>query len=361
MLVRDLSPALHTVARSRDVVKALGPRFRLRSLTMDLAVPLYEAAQLVVLEHSPAGSGRELVLHDRLRTALARVARLTVAAGERRLDDHGRGWTRAPGGIDILAEAPSQYGSLACGAEVKIRKLDELLWDAIKLGQRRSDEPWPRALAAAAIVVELQPVDLEYAPAPRWFDAAVTEFEVYDAIRAWPKAWYGLMCGGRGIRPTSLPKFVRLGAGGVHRYADGTLLCWRVIEADHVDSTNRIAVDAHGIPDGIDIPEKWRRQIHLAAQRKHSRRQEPLRRRETLRLPPSKTTVALADDGSGRLWADVWDVGFTVPTSFRLVGGGSLDYDLRIASNEAQHHPSTPKPLPEWCRAAVKHALERRR
>ena len=238
---------------------------------MDLPVHLHEAAQLLVLEHSPAGSGRELVLHNRLRAALARVAPLSVAVGERRLEDHGRGWTRAPGGIDILAEAPPEYGSLAFGAEVKIRKLDELLWDAIKLGQRRSDDPWPQALAGAAIVVELQPGDLEHALAPRWFDGAVREFEVYDAIRDWPKAWYGLMCGGRGIRPTSLPKSVRLGAGGVHRYSDGTLLCWRVIEADHVDSTERIAVDAHGIPDGIEIPEEWRRQIDLAGVREHGK------------------------------------------------------------------------------------------
>ena len=69
----------------------------------------------------------------------------------------------------------------------------------------------------------------------------------------------------------------------------------------------------------------------------------------------------IADDDGGRLWADVWEVGFTVPTSFRLVGEGSLDYDLRVASNEAQHYPSTSKPVPEWCRPAVENALERRR
>jgi hypothetical protein len=329
---------------------------------MDLAVHLHDAAELLVLEHSPAGSGRERVLHARLRTALARVAPLRVAGGEGRLEDHGRGWTRAPGGIDILAEAPPEYGSLAAGAEVKIRKLDELLWDAIKLGQRRSVDPWPQALAGAAIIVELQPGDLEHALAPGWFDGALREFEVYDAIRDWPKAWYGLMCGGRGIRPTSLPRSVRLGAGGVHRYSDGTLLCWRIIEADHVDSTERIAVDADGIPDGIEIPEGWRQQIDLAGARKPSEGRLPLRRRKTLPDPPSRATVVITEDHDGRLWADVWDVGFTVPTSFRLVGEDTLEYDLRVASNDAQHHPSTPKPVPGWCRLAVKnaHALWRR-
>jgi hypothetical protein len=155
---------------------------------MDLAVHLHDAAELLVLEHSPAGSGRELALHARLRTALDRVAPMRVANGEGRLDDHGRGWTRAPGGIDILATAPPENESLAVGAEVKIRKLDELLWDAIKLGQRRSSGPWPQALAGAAIIVELQPADLEHALAPGWFDGALRGFEVYDAIRDWPKA-----------------------------------------------------------------------------------------------------------------------------------------------------------------------------
>jgi hypothetical protein len=70
----------------------------------------------------------------------------------------------------------------------------------------------------------------------------------------------------------------------------------------------------------------------------------------------------ITEDRDGRLWADVWDVGFTVPTSFRLVGEAGLEYDLRVASNDAQHHPSAAKPVPDWCRLAVKkaHALWRR-
>jgi hypothetical protein len=107
---------------------------------MDLAVHLHDAAELLVLEHSLAGSGRERVLHARLRMALGRVAPLRAAVGERRLEDDGRGWTRTPGGIDVRAAAPVEYGSLAVRAEVKIRKLDELLWDAIKVGQRCSVE-----------------------------------------------------------------------------------------------------------------------------------------------------------------------------------------------------------------------------
>jgi hypothetical protein len=108
------------------------------------------------------------------------------------------------GGIDILATAPPENGSLAVGAEVKIRTLDELLWDATKLGQRRSVDPWPQALAGAAIIVGLQPSDLEHALAPGGLREHNRECEVYEAIRDWPKAWYpGSAVGGHGERPQS--------------------------------------------------------------------------------------------------------------------------------------------------------------
>jgi hypothetical protein len=318
---------------------------------MELARHLRDAVARVVREHAPAGPGRELVLHGRLREALARVSPLAVSDGEGRLDDHGRGWTRPPGGIDLLATSADADGPFALGAEVKIGKLDELLWDAIKIGQRRGAR-WPGGLALSALIVELQPGDLEHPLAPRWFDETLREVDVTAAIRGWPKAWYGLMCGGRGIRPTSLPRTVRLGVGSTHRYADGTLLCWRTIDADRIDG-ERVAVDQHGFPAGIEIPETWRQQIELGS----AAAREPLRKRTTLTPPPTRTTVSIARDGDGRLWADVWAAGFSVPTSFRLVG--ELDYDLRVSSNDAQHRPSTPTPLPAWCRAAVQEERER--
>ena len=77
--------------------------------------------------------------------------------------------------------------------------------------------------------------------------------------------------------------------------------------------------------------------------------------RTARRRAAGQVTQHIKDD-DGRLWANVWDVGFTVPTSFRLIGQDGLEYDLRLASNDVQHHPTTPQPIPEWCRAGVENA-----
>ena len=315
----------------------------------------------VVREHEPAGVGHERLLHERLRTALGRRSSLQVADGEGRLEDHGRGWTRAPGGIDVLAETQAGRRRTALGVEVKIRKLDELLWDAVKIAQRRGEQCWPHALAAAALVVELRASDLSNSLSVSWFDTATAEVDVNRAIRRWPKAWYDLMCGGRGIRPTSLPNRIRLEAGGRRSYADGTLLCWRLLEADHVDAPDRTPVDAHGFPHNLRYPDEWRRQIERAAEGRHADTQVASRHRRTLDAPALTTSAVIECDDIGRLWADVWDTGFQVPTSFRLTSDRDLRYDARVANNGALHMPDPPKPLPEWCRGAVQLALERRR
>jgi hypothetical protein len=322
------------------------------------AAYLDSAASDVVRRHEPAGAGRELLLHARLRAALGRHEALHVAAGEGRLEDHGRGWTRPPGAIDIVAETRVGPRRVALGVEVKIRKLDELLWDAIKVAQRCGEKPWPGALAAAALIVELQESDLCHALAVSWFDSAAAIVIPSDAIRRWPKAWYDVMYGGRGIRPTSLPGSIRLGACGRHNYPDGTLLCWRLLRADDVHGPERDPVDHHGFPLGLDYPREWCREIDRAAERRPRKARVTSRRRLTLAEPPRTITVAIEEDDVGRIWADVWDAGFVDPTSFRLVSSIDLRFDARVASNGALHIADPPKPLPAWCRGAVQEVLK---
>ena len=121
---------------------------------MDWSECLGEVVRAVAAEHPPAGVGKERVLQARLAAELRGRLGVSSVAAEQRLEDHGRGWTRPPGGIDIVARAAEP---LVLAFEVKILKLDELLWDAVKIGQRRGDEPWPSAIDAAALVVEFDP------------------------------------------------------------------------------------------------------------------------------------------------------------------------------------------------------------
>ena len=75
----------------------------------------------------PVGAGNESLLHHRLRDALNSVGVLRVLRMEGRLLRQESGWTRAPGGIDVVATRPAGGGERALGIECKIGKPDELL------------------------------------------------------------------------------------------------------------------------------------------------------------------------------------------------------------------------------------------
>lgn len=312
-----------------------------------------------VARSGAVGAGNEYALHQRLRDAL-RMARLTkVLDSEGRLQCQGNGWTRAPGGIDVISIRPTGDGERALGVECKVGKPDELLWDAIKLSQRCDDKPWNHGLEAAALVVEVRDAELDKPRGVRWFDSAVAEVDTVEAIGRWPEAWYRLMCGGRGIRPTSLPRTLRLGPRGQAPHAGGgSALCWRLVAADAIAHVDRVAVDAHGWPPQVTIPDEWRRKIDQAADTETGHPMT-LPYRRTLDHPPDRTLAETARDEEGRLWTDVWATRETVPTSFRLSDTDWTRYDIRRAKNDALTFADPPKELPDWCSREVAEGLER--
>ena len=107
-------------------------------------------------------------MHRRLRDAFKRAATVRVLETEGRLHCQETWWTRAPGGIDIVATQRSGRQEYALGVECKVGKPDELLLDAIKLGQRCDDKPWKQGLQAGALVVEGKSLNEPRASA--WFD-----------------------------------------------------------------------------------------------------------------------------------------------------------------------------------------------
>ena len=311
-----------------------------------------------VADLGPVGAGNERLLHRRLRDALRRTGAARVLETEGRLRRHDTWWTRAPGGIDVVATRQSDDQEYALAVECKIGKLDELLWDAIKLGPRCGDKPWNFGLETAALVVELEP--LHDPRAVSWFDLAVTKVAVVKAIAEWPEAWYGLMCGGRGIRPTSLPSTLILGAGGTVPHAVGrSALCWRLVTAGPVGDHARVAVDTHGWPPQVAISDEWRRQIDLAAASSTRPPRVTLPDRRVRERPPGATVADLVIDADGRLWADAWDSREMVPTSFRLAEGDPTRYDVMRAKNNALRFADPPRHLPAWCASAVVEAFAR--
>lgn len=310
-----------------------------------------------VAELGPVGAGNESVLHARLRDALRRGGIVKVLETEGRLRRQETWWTRAPGGIDVVATRESERQEKALGIECKVGKPDELLWDAIKLAQRCDDNAWDVGLEAAALVVELEV--LREPRAISWLDLSVTEVDVVKAIAQWPAAWYGLMYGGRGIRPTSLPPTLSLGRGGAVRHPAGqSALWWRLVTTVSVSDDDRVAVDAHGWPLQIPVSDEWRRQIDLAAKRSPPSRLT-LRERTLRETPPGSTLAELMMDDEGRLWADVWDSRETAPTSFRLVESDPARYDVMRAKNDALRFADPPRQLPAWCASAVADAVAR--
>ncbi len=118
------------------------------------------------------------------------------------------GWTRPPGGVDLVLDLVATGRVLI---EMKVDKPAEVLWDALKLGDILSTED----LAAAYLV---------YAGTERTWQGGVEGAELFlnggmqrarDLIERWPRAWAGLLEGGRGIRP-------RRGVGAI----TVTPICW---------------------------------------------------------------------------------------------------------------------------------------
>jgi hypothetical protein len=317
------------------------------------------AATNHVAELGAVGSGNEAELHRRLRTALSMAEIARVLDSEGRLQRQDRWWTRAPGGIDVVALRSSAQGERALGVECKVGKPGELLWDAIKLGQRCDENPWNGGLEAAAIVAESTNTVVQQRSIA-WFDSSVNTIDPAHAIARWPEAWYGLMCGGRGIRPTSLPPALTVGPGGrVPHAGGGSALCWCLVSAVTVSDDSRVIVDEHGWPPDMVVPEHWRRQIDRAAEKAPNAPAIVPRVRRVLNVPPNRTMAELVSDDEARLWADVWDRNETVPTSFRLIDGDATRYDIRRAKNDTLACPDPPKALPAWCAPAVADVFNR--
>ena len=293
--------------------------------------------------YQPLPAGNERELHRRLENGLSKHEPIT----EGRLADHGRGWARKPGGIDVVAIG------LSLGIEVKLDKPEELLLDAIKIGQRVESGPgWDKALGTAALVVQTTIDRMQSPTAYMLWPTAPKTFDVHALLDEQRKDWYWLMCGGRGVRPTDLPRHLHASETQVHPYQESpdTVLAVRTFQIPKSDASNRFDLDGHGWPDGIAVPRAWRDRIDYCATREPPVKLElaiPTRRKPIGEKDVHVEHLELLEGEGKRVWTFVWSPGFKDPTSFRLTPEDPDRYDLRIASNGAVTNPGAPKPLPK--------------
>lgn len=104
------------------------------------------------------------------------------------------GWSRPPGGVDLMGTSESGE-TFAC--EMKVGKPDESLWDAIKLADIQELDPQVRAGYLISDALWGQGADgTGLFDEPRARDVVCRE-----AISAWPAAWDWALEGAKGIRP----------------------------------------------------------------------------------------------------------------------------------------------------------------
>jgi hypothetical protein len=168
-----------------------------------------------------------------------------------------QGWTRPPGGVDLVVEGVAAGPVLM---EMKVEKPEEALWDALKL-------------ADILMMEELGAGYLVYAGTKRSWHEEVDGADLFlscgtwrarDLIERWPRAWAGLLEGGRGIRPSR-------GVGAI----TVTPVCWinvggepgysvRVARVAPVRDVSQQEYDGDGWPVGIKPPHGLRARVRGA-------------------------------------------------------------------------------------------------
>lgn len=199
------------------------------------------------------GERPEALLVRSLRAGFGRDSRVKLVDGTPvyRLP----GWTRPPGGVDVVVDLADGSGRL--GIEAKVGKPDESIWDAIKLADVQDLDARVRT---ANLVSDAQWAGHEQGT--ELFEQTPTrQRSCRELIANSPGAWTGTMIGGKGIRPRST-------VGGVHltwvteapltRHRGRRLVAVRV-EPDR--NATREHYDEQGFPTGYEPPSNLRAKV----------------------------------------------------------------------------------------------------
>lgn len=228
------------------------------SVRMDLEMRLLAAARESLEQDGIARPGGERDWGDRLARDLRALPGVTSADDDVTHAGLRWRWTRPPGRFDLVWAVADGQGA----AELKIRKPGELIWDLVKLADHAGfDEA---AFRFAAICVQVEPSDLTRGSGALLAGTFSGVQRPRDWVERWPADWRSLMCGGKGIRPTSLPQRVHLGEPSIVGSRAGTH--WRIVPIAGVgEDEPRDELDAWGWPDGLGArPDGWRSAVAAA-------------------------------------------------------------------------------------------------
>ncbi|MFA9269956.1 MAG: hypothetical protein ACEQSX_04245 [Baekduiaceae bacterium] len=228
------------------------------SIRMGLDLALCAAVRGVMEEHGPARPGTERAWGRLVVEALRELPPILAADDDVAHGELAWPWTRPPGPVGLVGTVEGGRGA----AELKICKPEELMWDLVKLADHAGAAG--AAFAFAAICVQAEPSDLTQGPGLLLTGALSGVQRPRDWIEQWPNDWQWLMCGGRGIRPTSLPRRVVLGEPTVIGDGSGTHVRVVPIAGTGLEEP-RDELDPWGWPAGIGPrPDGWRNKVTAA-------------------------------------------------------------------------------------------------
>ncbi len=222
------------------------------------------------------GERPEAALVGAIRRGLDHVGEVRVHPSEVRYREL-TGWTRPPGGVDIVADLLDGAGRLLM--EAKVDKPYEAPWDALKLAD------------ICRLVPNIGAAYLVYACRAQVWSSATDASELFlgdterswsarEMVERWPRAWAGLIVGGRGIRPRRTNAQITLAPVCATQLPIDSF-CVRVVRVAPVPSLGEQEFDEDGWPIGYEPPNGIRAEVRAAEERQQAderRRDEPQER-----------------------------------------------------------------------------------
>jgi hypothetical protein len=204
-----------------------------------------EAALSIQRKPAQTDVGELAHLQPALTAALQTPLGRRVANGGRvtQLPD----WDPGPGPIDVVIRPPDQPTAVQVGIELKSYKLDETIWDIIKMASLRRH---PGVEAAYIIVAATERKFSGQSDCAALFrqDPGVPNPSRTDSyFTIWAKAWTNLLLGGRG-RPTLVPEQILLERISTHTIPAFPSWEIRALRVDNPDPTNWIRLKRSGWP-----------------------------------------------------------------------------------------------------------------
>lgn len=230
-------------------------------ITSDILVDaaMKDAATAIALSHSES-LGEKKHLEPAVKSAFQEASfdASSVKVGYQVVDLPD--WAPIPGGVDLATF--DRHGSLEIGIELKVNKVDEALWDILKMA---SLTLVPNVSAAYVAVAATQGKWTGKSNCVALFSSPLHESKEWQTaffFDAYKKAWCDLLLGGSG-RPTRVPQTLTLTVITAIEIPAAPNYELRVVRVEDPHSGGWIIIGEEGWPVRKDppLPPEYPRQI----------------------------------------------------------------------------------------------------